>query len=93
MRDFEGELLIGGMTLKHLHVELAEGQPHNNSHDYLLYGRLTLAPQEREMLEVGRRYRLQLDDGRAGQVVIESMNRYGHSVVAEFRPQQRAAVA
>jgi hypothetical protein len=93
MRDFEGELLIGGMTLKQLHVELTEGQPHDNSHDYLLCGRLTLAAQEHELLQIGRRYRLQLNDGRAGQVVIESMNRYGHSVVAEFRPQQRAAVA
>jgi hypothetical protein len=88
MRDLEGELLIGGMTLKRLHVELTDEEPHINSHDYLLSGRLTLAPQERELLVVGRRYRLQLGDGRAGQVVIESMNSYGHSVVAEFRPQR-----
>jgi hypothetical protein len=92
MRDFEGNLLIGGLTLKQLHVELADEQRDGSDSEWLLTGRLTLDPQERELLEVGRRYRLQLPDGRAGQVIIASMNRYGHSVVAEFHPQ-RAAVA
>ena len=88
MRDFEGELLIGGMTLKQLHVELIDGQREHDSGDFLLSGRLTLGAPERDLLEVGRRYRLQLPDGRAGAVVIASMNNFGRSVVAEFHPQR-----
>jgi hypothetical protein len=79
------------MTLKHLHVELVE-ESRNGEADWLLSGRLTLDPQERDLLEAGRRYRLQLPDGRAGQVVIASMNRYGEHVVAEFHPQAAVAV-
>lgn len=92
MRDFEGNLLIGGLTLKQLHVELLGDERNGEASEWMLTGRLTLDPHEQELLEVGRRYRLQLPDGRAGQVIIASMNRYGHSVVAEFHPQ-RAAVA
>ncbi len=88
MRDFEGSLLIGGLILKQLHVELIEDQPDGDASEWLLTGRLTLDPQEQELLQVGRRYRLQLPDGRAGQVLIANMNRYGHSFVAEFHPQR-----
>jgi hypothetical protein len=91
MRDFEGSLLIGGQTLKQLHVELLGDQPNGEANEWLLTGRLTLDPHEQELLEVGRRYRLQLRDGRAGQVVIGSMSRYGHSFVAEFHPQRAPA--
>ena len=90
MRDSEGDLLIGGMTLKHLHVEVLEEQ-HNGEAEWLLSGRLTLGQHERDLLESGRRYRLQLPDGRAGQVVIGTMNRYGEHVVAEFHPQRAVA--
>jgi hypothetical protein len=92
MRDSEGNLLIGGLTLKQLHVELLEEHPDGAATEWLLSGRLTLGPQEQDLLEVGRRYRLQLPDGRAGQVIIASMNRYGHSVVAEFHPEHAGAL-
>lgn len=91
MRDCEGTLLIGGLTLKELHVELLGDQQHGG--DWLLSGRLTLAPRERDLLEVGRRYRLQLPDGKAGAVVIASMNRYGRSIVAEFQPPRATALS
>lgn len=91
MRDCEGNLLIGGLTLKELHVELLGDQQEGNTSDWLLSGRLTLAAQEQDLLEVGRRYRLQLPDGRSGAVVIASMNRYGRSVVAEFQPPRTMA--
>lgn len=91
MRDCEGTLLIGGLTIKQLHVELLGDQQQGS--DWLLSGRLTLDPQEQDLVQVGRRYRLQLPDGRAGAVIIGSMNRYGRSVVAEFQPPRVAAAA
>src|SRR5687768_6086776 len=73
MHDFEGDLLIGGMRLKHLHGELEQEGPEAKNGEWLLAGRLDLSPEEQKLLELNRRYRLQLEDGRAGQVVISNI--------------------
>jgi hypothetical protein len=70
MREFDGNLLIGGMTLKHLHGELQEEARAQGSRDWLLTGRLSITPHERPLLELHRTYRLELEDGRAGQVIL-----------------------
>ncbi len=73
MADFEGDLLIGGLTLRHLHGELEEEVHEEASTDWLLAGKIIIGPDEQRLLQIGRRYRLQLADGRAGQVVICSL--------------------
>jgi hypothetical protein len=87
MHDFEGDLLIGGMRLKHLHGELEQEGPEANDGEWLLAGRLDLSPEEQKLLELNRRYRLQLEDGRAGQVVISNIEADAPDhVVAQFKP-------
>jgi hypothetical protein len=88
MHDFDGNLLIGGMKLEHLHGELEQELPDNESTDWLFAGRVTLTPGDREFVQLGRRYRLELADGRAGQVIISQlMPAADDSMVAEFQPQ------
>lgn len=67
MSDIHGRLLIGGMTLKDLYgtVELS-----NDCQCSQWCGHLLVEPQHVEFLETGRRYRLELDDRRAGQIVV-----------------------
>lgn len=88
MNDFEGDLLIGGLTLRHLHGELEEEVHDEASPDWLLAGKIVVGPDEQRLLQVGRRYRLQLADGRAGQVVISRLAEdTDDHYVAEFQPQ------
>ena len=56
MRDFDGNLLIGGMTLKHVHGQLEEDEKPKGSHDWLLSGRLNIANPERKLLELERQF-------------------------------------
>jgi hypothetical protein len=88
MHGFDGNLLIGGMKLEHLHGELEQELPDSETTDWLFAGRVTLHPEDRELLQLGRRYRLELNDGRAGQVIISRLepNSDDH-LVAEFQPQ------
>lgn len=67
MAELRGNLLIGGMTLKNLSGRLDEEAPAHGAH---WGGELLIDPKQREFLEAGRPYRLELDDGRAGKVVI-----------------------
>lgn len=87
MSGFEGDLLIGGMRLQNLQCELEEEWPEAQSDDWLLAGRLCLCADEQNLLELGRRYRLQLQDGRGAEVVISRIDS-GESdrIVAEFKP-------
>jgi hypothetical protein len=70
MRAFEGDLLIGGMRLSHIHGELDMESHEDDVHDWSFSGRILLTPKERELLECKRRYRLELEDGRAGPVIL-----------------------
>ena len=92
MRDFDGNLLIGGMTLKHVHGQLEEDEKPKGSHDWLLSGRLNIANPERKLLELERIYRLELDDGRAGQVVVlRILPADDEHVVVEFQPNRQSS--
>jgi hypothetical protein len=67
MSEIHGRLLIGGMTLKDLCgvVEL-----HDECSCSPWCGHLLIDPAQNEHLETGRLYRLEMDDGRAGQIVV-----------------------
>ena len=70
MREFEGDLLIGGMRLSHIHGELDMESHEDDAPDWKFSGRILLTPNERAWLECKRRYRLELEDGRAGPVIL-----------------------
>jgi hypothetical protein len=88
MHEFHGDLSIGGMRLTDLHGELVlEEHPVPDSSDWVLSGRLTIRPQDQAFLQCNRQYRLQLDDGRAGPVVVSRMGEpHDDSLVLEFEP-------
>lgn len=89
MHEFLGDLLIGGLTLRHLHGELEREEPQDDSKDWKLAGHLHLPTIQEEMLEVDRPYRLELEDGRAGQVVVSRVAaRNNGEVVVDFEPRQ-----
>lgn len=67
MSEFHGNLLIGGMTLKNLSGDLNE---HGPSPTAQWRGELIVDPRQNEFLQSGRPYRLELEDGRAGMIVI-----------------------
>jgi len=69
MQALDGDLLIGGERLRHLPVELEAEIPQPGSKDWILAGHLRLTSEQRCLLTIDRPYRLQLSDGRAGQVV------------------------
>jgi len=71
MHKFHGELLIGGMRLRDLEGELED---RGDSGTPSFAGRFTIDPAQRAWLALNRPYRLQLDDGRAGQVVLSKMD-------------------
>lgn len=72
MSEFHGNLLIGGMTLKNLTGSLDEEPPAENAG---WHGELSIEPQQGELIQSGRPYRLELDDGRAGKIVIRRVDR------------------
>lgn len=83
----EGDLLIGGMTLRRLPCEIQEELHTDASPDWRLRGKLVIDASDEPMLQVGRRYRLQLKDGRAGQVVLSRLAAEDNAhCVAEFQP-------
>jgi len=87
MQELDGELLIGGERLPHLSCELDEERCAGRAHEWKLSGRLTLKPEDQARLELERVYRLQLADGRAGQIVVTHFAlANGSHVVAEFHP-------
>jgi hypothetical protein len=49
---------------------------------------MNIEPQELTLLELGRPYRLELEDGHAGQVVVSHINGAGaKQVQVEFQPR------
>jgi hypothetical protein len=89
MREFNGALLIGGMRLRDVHGELEDEAPRDDSHDWRLAGRLRLTSEILDLIELNRQYRLQLEDGRAGQVFVWRIERPGEDqVLVEFHPNQ-----
>jgi len=94
MHAFQGDLLIGGMRMKHVRGEIQEERCSGNSADYVLSGRLHLSPDQLKSLQLNREYRIQLEDGRGGQVVLSRIAReQEHEFLADFVPPPRAAVA
>jgi hypothetical protein len=88
MHTFIGDLLIGGMTLSHVEGELESESHANNSHDWILSGRIGVSSKDIEFLELGRQYRLELEDGRASQVVLSRLEPVDEEhFVAEFEPK------
>lgn len=87
MHQFVGELLLGGARLRPVRGELESDQPLAGSQDHLLRGRFTLSSAQRSLLELGRRYRLRLDEGAAGSVVLTQIDeRPDDALVAAFEP-------
>ena len=83
MHPAEGELLIGGDRIKHVHVDLEEERA-TDSCEWALAGHLHLTEEQSKLVETDRPYRLQLADGRAGQVVVSR-------IAADGRPDERLA--
>lgn len=86
----EGHLLIGGMRLSHIHGELELEDHEDDTLDWDFSGRIVLTAEECKSLECSRRYRLELADGRAGLVILCSLDHKEDSlVIAEFLPQKK----
>lgn len=89
MYEFQADLLIGGMRLQHLHGELEEEQHRRGSKDWTLAGHLHLSPEQLRHLELNREYRIQLEDGRAAQVVILRIDGDSEDeALADFAPSR-----
>ena len=87
MQEFDGDLLLGGLRLKHLHGQLESDRPLADSSDHLLSGRLKIDPAQESLLECGRRYRLQIDAGPAGPVEVSRIDAsHKDSLEVEFQP-------
>jgi hypothetical protein len=91
MQEFHGDLLIGGERLKHVPCELEAETPQPNSLDWALAGHLHLPPEAAVLLETDRPYRLLLEDGRAGQVVVSRITADGKpdDLLVDFQPKPR----
>jgi hypothetical protein len=82
-----GELLIGGMALRHLHGELEQEEPLTDSSCWRLAGKLRVSPQHQNQLELQRQYLLKIDDGREGLVELTSVTQSDNALEADFRPR------
>jgi hypothetical protein len=90
MREFEGDLLIGGMKLSHIHGELDMESHEDEFHEWNFAGRIVVTPAERAWLECKRRYRLELADGRAGMVILVRLEPSEDDFVAVFESLEKA---
>ena len=91
MHEVDGDLLIGGARLKHVHIELEEELPQPGSQDWILAGHLHLSSEQTEQIQTDRPYRLQLEDGRAGQVVVCRItpDSQPDDLVVDFHPPEK----
>lgn len=89
MHESHGDLLIGGERIKHVHCELEQEQPLCDSKEWSLAGHLHLTCEQSQLLETDRPYRLQLEDGRAGQVIVCRIAADGKpdESVVDFQPK------
>jgi hypothetical protein len=93
MHAFEhGELLIGGMALRHLQGELDRLEPAINSSAWLLAGKLRLSSEHGGQLELQRQYLLRIDDGREGLVELTNLSssESDGNLLADFQPRKVA---
>jgi len=90
MHEAEGDLLIGGERLKHLHIDLEDEQRVADSSEWTLAGHLHLTAEQSQLLETDRPYRLQLNDGRCGQVVVSRIaaDADRKELLADFLPKR-----
>ncbi|HKD37534.1 MAG TPA: hypothetical protein VKB78_12065 [Pirellulales bacterium] len=91
MHEFQADLLIGGMRLQRLHGELEQEDHRRGSKDWTLAGHLHLSAEQLRHLELNREYRIQLEDGRAAQVVILRIDdQAADEALADFAPSRPA---
>jgi hypothetical protein len=90
MASIRGRLLIGGMTLHDVAVVL-EGEGSTAATAWR--GHLLIEPLCFECIEVSRPYRVELDDGRAGQLVVSRVKHVPgeERLRAEFVGQSKLA--
>ena len=91
MHSAQGDLLIGGDRIKHVQVELEDEQQEAGSREWVLAGHLHLTAEQSKLVETDRPYRLQLADGRAGQVVVSRIAADGKpdDLLADFQPKPK----
>jgi hypothetical protein len=91
MHAAEGDLLVGGARIRHVHVELEDEQPQPGSAEWVLAGHLHLTPEQSQLVETDRPYRLLLADGRAGQVIVSRIAADGKpdDLLADFQPKHK----
>jgi hypothetical protein len=91
MHAAEGDLLIGGDRIKHVHVDLEAEQPQAGSHEWVLTGHLHLTVEQSRLVETNRPYRLLLADGRAGQVIVSRIaaDSKPNELLADFLPKNK----
>ena len=89
MHEAEGDLLIGGDRIKRVHVDLEAEQRQDGSAEWTLAGHLHLTAEQSRLLETDRPYRLQLTDGRCGQVIVSRIASDGEhkELLAAFLPK------
>lgn len=68
MAEIHGQLLIGGLRLKDVRGTLEQDAGADARQQWS--GELLVAVEQSDLLETARPYRLELDDGRAGQVIV-----------------------
>jgi hypothetical protein len=90
MHEAQGDLLIGGDRIKQLHIDLEAEQPKSDSTEWVLAGHFHLTAEQSQLIETERPYRLQLADGRCGQVVVSRIAPDGkpNELLADFHPKQ-----
>ncbi len=86
MQLFQGDLLIGGERFRRLHGQLKLEEPSPDSSEWRFAGQLELTRHQLESLEMYRQYRLLLDDGRAGTVIVSRMDASEIGAVVDFEP-------
>ena len=86
MHESHGELLLGGTRLHNVHVELEQEEPLSGHADWMLSGELHISEVEARELELERHYLLQLEDGRAGPIVVTRVESGHGTLRAAFRP-------
>jgi hypothetical protein len=92
MHAFEGDLLVGGARIRQIHGELEDEQPQSGSTEWVLAGHLHLTTEQSQLVETDRPYRLQLTDGRCGQVIVSRIAADGkpNQLLADFLPKRCA---
>jgi hypothetical protein len=87
MHAFDGDLLIGGVSLRDLHGELEQQEQASDSRDWLLAGQMHVPPDQGKQLELERQYLLKLKDGREGLVELTRLWPGDGELLADFRPR------